>query len=63
MKQLFYLILALSLLTPVAQAKEQVLISGDSAEKVQENAFRKRMNYPVGPLKCNQYCSQWWEKN
>lgn len=47
----------------VAFAKSQTLITGQDAEEVQENAFKQKMDYPVGPLKCSQRCSQWWERN
>lgn len=44
----------------VAFARSQTLITGQDPEEVQENAFKQKMDYPVGPLKCSQRCSQWW---
>lgn len=41
-------------------AETRSLISGDDPAEVQENAFKRGMDYPVGPLKCSQRCSQWW---
>lgn len=46
-----------------AYAETRSLISGDNPEEVQENAFKKGMEYPVGSLKCSQRCSQWWGKD
>jgi hypothetical protein len=37
-------------------------ITGDSEHQVRENAFKQGMDYPVGPLECDQRCSQWWER-
>lgn len=51
------------MLTSNAYAKYQVNVTGQDAEEVQENAFKQKMDYPVGPLKCSQRCSQWWERN
>lgn len=45
-----------------AIAKYQVNITGRDAQEVQENAFKKGMNYPVSSMKCSQRCSQWWER-
>ena len=60
---LTFLWVASSYLTlDIAFAKSQTLITGQDAEEVQENAFKQRMDYPVGPLKCTQRCSQWWER-
>lgn len=46
-----------------AYAETRSMVTGDSPEKVQQNAFEKGMDYPVGPLKCSQRCSQWWGKD
>jgi hypothetical protein len=55
--------LSLTLLTVApAMAEVRSQITGDSPEEVQENAFRRGMDYPVGPLRCSQRCSQWWER-
>jgi hypothetical protein len=47
--------------TVMAQTRQ--LITGDSPEQVQENAYKKQMDYPVTPLKCNQRCHQWWARD
>lgn len=60
---------ALSALVLVVLASEaalstenRVLVTGDSPEQVQENAYKADMSYPVGPLECGQRCRQWWAK-
>jgi hypothetical protein len=45
-----------------AQASTQRTITGDSAQEVQENAFKQGFDYPVSELRCNQRCSQRWER-
>lgn len=47
---------------PALPTENRVLITGDSPEQVQENAYKKDMSYPVGPLECGQRCRQWWAK-
>lgn len=49
------------LAAPVA-AKYQKNITGRDPQEVQQNAFEADMDYPVGPLRCDQRCSQWWER-
>lgn len=46
-----------------AYAETRSMVTGDSPEEVQQNAFEKGMDYPVGPLKCSQRCRQWWGKD
>jgi len=45
-----------------AQASTQRTITGDSAQEVQENAFKQGFDYPVSELRCSQRCSQRWER-
>jgi hypothetical protein len=54
--------LTIFLSMPNAEAKIQKMITGSNPEEIQENAFKQKMDYPVGPLKCDQRCSQWWER-
>lgn len=66
--KLFYLTIATALLVTCfgglpAKATVQTYITGQDAAEVQENAFKANMDYPVGPLRCSQRCSQLWERN
>jgi hypothetical protein len=45
-----------------ASASVRKKVTGNSEHQVKENAFRQGMDYPVGPMNCDQRCSQWWER-
>lgn len=62
MKPLLYPIIALSLaiLPQVVKAELRSLIGGNDPYEVQEKAYKLGFQYPVGPMKCGQRCSQWW---
>lgn len=62
MRLLSITMLGLALQMPPADAETRSLITGRNPQEVQEKAFDRDMDYPVGPLRCSQRCSQWWAR-
>lgn len=52
------------LLNPTeARAEYQKKITGKNPQELMQNAFEEEMDYPTGPLECDQRCSQWWGRD
>jgi len=63
MKTLLFAVAAIAIgQATLAYASEQRMITGSNPQEIQENAFKAGYSYPVSALKCDQRCSQWWER-
>lgn len=57
-------LISLFIIIPVeAGAEYQKKITGRNPQELMQNAFEEDMDYPTGPLECDQRCSQWWGRD